>query len=115
VRVLLDDERLEIRLAPWEKALGLMGDISIRRQDIADVRVLEDGLGEAMGAGMKVGLRIPYVRFIARTISLDRAFLVRRGTPALSFTIHDGGRLQAVVVSTPRAGELAAELGGATG
>jgi len=35
----------------------------------------------ATHAGMKVGLRVPGVYYIARTIALDRAFIVRRGIP----------------------------------
>jgi hypothetical protein len=110
MRIELDADRLLIRLSPWERVLGLMGDISLPRRHIGSVRVIDDGVAEAMRAGMKAGLRIPYVRFVARTISLERAFIVRRGVPALAVSVEDGGRLREVVVSTPRASELAASL-----
>ena len=110
VRVLLTDATLEVRLARWEKALGLMRNLSIARADIGDVHVVEDPLREAMGTGIKVGLRVPWVYFVARTIGLDRAFIVRRGVPALSFAVANQGALRHVLVSTPDAHELAREL-----
>ena len=48
--------------------------------------------------------------FIARTIHLDEAFIVRRGIPALSFAVSGEGQLRRVLVSTPEAQELAAKL-----
>lgn len=112
MRIILDQERLEIRLAAWEKALGLMGDISVRREDISDVAVLDNGMREAMGSGLKAGLRLPWLRYVARTIALDEAFLVRRRIPTLAFSIADEGRLRRVLVSTPEAARIAAELTG---
>jgi hypothetical protein len=112
VRVILDPERLSIRLTAWEKALGLMGDISVQRSAISDVRVLDDGVREAMRSGLKAGLRVPWVRYVARTIALDEAFLVKRGVPTVAFSIADDGRLRRVLVSTPEAGEIARELTG---
>jgi hypothetical protein len=110
VRIILDPERLEIRLTAWEKALGLMGDISVRRADISDVEVLDDGVRAAMRSGLKAGLRLPWLRYVARTISLEEAFLVRRRVPTLAFSIADQGRLRRVLVSTPQAREIAAAL-----
>jgi hypothetical protein len=107
---MLGPERLEIRLTAWEKALGLMGDISVRREDISDVEVLDDGVREAMRSGLKAGLRIPWLRFVARTIALDEAFLVRRRVPTLAFSIADEGRLRRVLVSTPDATQIAEAL-----
>jgi hypothetical protein len=53
---------------------------------------------------------VPGVYYIARTIALDRAFIVRRGVPALSFAVRNQGALRRVLVSTPEASELAREL-----
>ena len=110
MRVVLTDDSLEIRLAIWEKALGLLRSIRVPRADVSDVHVVEDPVREAMQAGIKVGLRLPWVYFIARTIALDRAFIVRRGVPALSFAVRNQGNLERVLVSTPHARELAREL-----
>jgi hypothetical protein len=110
MRVLVSEEAVEVRLAPWQKALGLLGDIRVARTEVGDVHVVRDPIREAMGAGVKVGLRMPWLYFIARTIRLDEAFVVRRGVPALSFTVGDGGKLRRVLVSTPDAQELAREL-----
>jgi hypothetical protein len=110
MRLLLSDDTLEVRLAGWESALGLLRSIKVPRADVSDVGVVEDPLGEAMQAGIKVGLRLPWLLYVARTISLDTAFVVRRGVPGLSFAVRNQGRLRRVIVSTPAAHELARRL-----
>lgn len=99
-------------LAPWQRALGLMKDIHIAIADVSDVRVVDDPIGEVSGSGLKAGLRLPRLYYIARTIRLDRAFLVRRGVPALSFAVRNHEPLRSVLVSTLDARELAQRLGG---
>lgn len=96
--------------ASWEKALGLLGDIVVPRADIADVQVVQEPVRQAMSAGMKAGLRIPWLYFVARTIRLDQVFAVRRGVPALSFAVHNHDPLRHVLVSTPEAEALAHRL-----
>ncbi|HEV7161812.1 MAG TPA: hypothetical protein VGN25_01015, partial [Solirubrobacteraceae bacterium] len=80
------------------------------RTDISDVRVLAEPIGEAMGAGIKVGLRVPWLLFVARTIRLDQVFVVRRGVPGISFAVRNHGALQRVVLSTPQAEEIVHRL-----
>jgi hypothetical protein len=112
MRIQLTDETLEIRLSLWQKLLGLLGNISVRRADVSDVGVVEDPVRAAMDAGIKVGLRLPWFYYVARTIRLDQAFVVRRGVPALSFGVRNHGALQRVLVSTPDAEQLARRLHG---
>jgi hypothetical protein len=71
---------------------------------------VQEPIREAMGTGMKVGLRLPWLYFVARTIKLDQAFVVRRGVPALSFAVSDEGPLRRVLISTPEAEELVERL-----
>jgi hypothetical protein len=111
MRVQLSDRWLEIHLSPLEKALGLMRDITVSRCAIAEVRVLDEPLHEVMRVGLKVGLRLPWLYYVCRTIRLDQAWAVRRGVPALSFAVRDQGVLEHVTVSTPEARELAPQLG----
>jgi hypothetical protein len=110
VRIEVNEQAVEIRLSPWQKVLGLLGNITVARSEISDVHVVEEPLGEAIAAGMKAGLRVPGVIYVARTINLDQAFIVRRKVPALSFAVNGQGRLRRVLVSTPQAHELAAQL-----
>jgi hypothetical protein len=110
MRVRLDESSIQVLLSPWEKALGLMGNIIVPRSDVSDVRVVADPMSETIGTGLKVGLRLPRLRYIARTIRLDEAFLVRRRQPALSFAVRNQGPLTRVLVSTPDAAELAERL-----
>jgi hypothetical protein len=112
MRVHLSDDSLEVQLAWWEKVLGLLGNIRVARPDVSDVQVIENPVREAMGTGIKVGLRVPWLLYIARTIRLDEAFVVRRGVPGLSFTVRNHAPLRRVLVSTPEAAELARRLEG---
>jgi hypothetical protein len=110
VRVELTEETLEVRLSFWQKVLGLLGNISVARADVSDVEVVQDPVRAAMDTGIKVGLRLPWLYYVARTIHLDQAFIVRRGVPALSFAVRNKGALNRVLVSTPDARELARRL-----
>jgi hypothetical protein len=110
MRVHVSEDTVEVRLSPWEKALGLLGDITVSRADVSDVQVVQDPIREVMTTGLKAGLRVPWLYYVARTIRLDQAWLVRRGVPALSFSVRNKGALRRVVVSTPEAGTLARRL-----
>ena len=110
VRVRVTADSIEVVLARWEKILGLMRDIRVPLADVSDVRVVDDPIRETVGTGLKAGLRVPWLYYVARTIRLDRAFVVRRGVPALSFSVRDHAPLQQVLVSTPDARELAQRL-----
>lgn len=112
VRVHLSEEKIEIRLAPLEKVLGLLGNIRVPRSDVSDVKIVEDPLHDVMRAGLKVGLRLPWLYYVCRSIRLDQAWAVRRGVPALSFAIRNHGPLVHVTVSTRDAHELAQSLEG---
>jgi hypothetical protein len=111
MHVIVDDSSVQVRLRWWQRMLGLMRNIVVPLQDVADVHVVEDPIPEAMGSGLKVGLRLPWLYFVARTIRLDRAFVVRRGVPALAFAVQNQDPLRHVLVSTPDAHELARRLG----
>jgi hypothetical protein len=110
VRVHISEEKIEIRLSVAEKTLGLLGNISVPRTDVSDVQVLEDPLYEVMRSGLKVGLRLPWLYYVCRSIRLDRAWAVRRGVPALRFAVRNHGALEQVTVSSPDAHALAQRL-----
>jgi hypothetical protein len=110
MRINVTDDYVEVRLALWQKALGLMRNIRVARADVSDVRVVSDPVHEAMHSGIKVGLRLPWLLYVARTIRLDEAFVVRRRVPGLSFAVDNGTTLHRVLLSTPRADEIAQQL-----
>ena len=110
MRIVVNDETVEIHLSRWQKAFGLMRDIRLPREEIGDAEVVEEPLREAMHSGLKVGLRIPWFYFVARTIRLDRVFVVRRGIPALGFSVNNNSPLKRVLISTPEAERLAGLL-----
>jgi hypothetical protein len=111
VRIHITDASVEVLLSRWEKVLGLMRDIRVPRADVSDVRVVADPMAEAMGSGIKVGLRLPWLLYVARTIRLDQVFVVRRRTPGLSFAVANREPLRRVLLSTPEAEQLARRLG----
>ena len=111
MRVHISENEIEVRLAKSEKALGLMRNIKVARADVSDVRVLDDPLREVMRSGLKVGLRLPWLYYVCRSIRLDEAWAVRRGVSALSFAVRNQGALERVTVSTNDARELARRLG----
>jgi hypothetical protein len=110
MRVHVSEDAVEVLLSPWEKVLGLLGDIRVPRVDVSEVQVVEEPISEVMKTGLKAGLRLPWLYYVARTIRLDQAWLVRRNVPALSFAVRNKGALRRVVVSTPEAGALAQRL-----
>lgn len=110
VRVQVSEDSVEVLLARWEKVLGLLGNIKVPRADVSDVQVVREPIREVMRTGLKAGLRLPWLYYVARTIRLDEAWLVRRGMPALSFSVRNNGALRRVVVSTPEADALALRL-----
>jgi hypothetical protein len=110
VRVQVSEGAVEVLLSRWEKVLGLLGDIAVPRADVSDVRVLEEPMRDVLRTGLKAGLRLPWLYYVARTIRLDEAWVVRRGVPALSFSVRNHGALRRVVVSTPEAQALARQL-----
>jgi hypothetical protein len=113
MRLEISDDHVEVRLARWEKILGLMGDIRVPRAAVADVRVVENPMREVLRTGLKVGLRLPGLYYVARSIKLDRAWVLRRGTGAVSFAVEDGGVLRQVLVSARDAEAVAKQLGSA--
>jgi hypothetical protein len=112
MRVRLTEDSVEVLFAPWEKALGLLGNVKVARTDVSEVQVVAEPLREVMSAGIKAGLRLPWLCYVARTIRLDQVFAVRRGVPALSFAVRNHGALRRVLVSTPEAEALARQLRG---
>jgi hypothetical protein len=110
MHVRVTDDSIEVLLSRWEKIVGLMKDLRFPLADLADVRVVESPMREVRGTGLKAGLRLPGVYFVARTIRLDQAIVLKRGLPALSFSVRDHPPLERVLVSTPDAKELARRI-----
>jgi hypothetical protein len=110
MRVVIDERFVRVELSPWERVLGLMRNVAVPLADVSEVCVVADPVREAMGSGMKVGLRLPWLMYVARTLRLDQVFVVRRGVPALSFAVRDHGNLRRVLVSTGQAEVLADRL-----
>jgi hypothetical protein len=111
VRVEISDDAVEILLSRREKVLGLLGNIRVPLRYVGDVQVLAEPLRGVMRSGLMVGLRLPWLYYVARTMRLDEVWIVRRGVPAVSFSVQDGGTLKRVVLSTPEAEALARRLG----
>lgn len=110
MRVRVTEDTVEVQLSRWQKILGLMRSITVPIADVSEVRIVEDPFSETKGTGLKAGLRLPRLYYVARTIGLDQAFLVRRGVPAISFAVRNQDPLKRVLASTPEAEQLARRL-----
>jgi hypothetical protein len=110
VRVEIGPAEVVVRLAWWQKLLGLMRDIHIPLRDVERAEQVDGAVGLVARAGIKVGLRVPALYYAARSLRLDEAFVVRRGGPALSISLGGESHLRRVLVSTSAAGELAREI-----
>jgi hypothetical protein len=105
-------DSLIIRLTPLEKLLGLVRDQVVPRAAVEHVEAVPDGLAAASGLRAP-GLALPGRRKIGtwRGGGLKRFVCVRGGEPALKVTIS-GSRFDELVVSTPDADSIAAQLRG---
>lgn len=110
MRVRVTEDSVEVRLLLWQKILGLMKSVAVPIADVSDVRIVENPFSEIKGTGLKAGLRLPRLYYVARTIGLDQVFLVRRGVPAISFAVRNQDPLKRVLASTPEAEQLARRL-----
>jgi hypothetical protein len=112
MRIRVTDDTVEVLLSRWQKVLGLMRDIRVPRTQVSDVEVVQEPVREAMGTGIKVGLRLPWLCYVARTIRLDHVFIVTRRVPALAFSVSGEGPLERVMLSTREAEQIASRLRG---
>ena len=110
MRVHLTEDSLEVLFAPWEKALGLLGNIIVPRADMSR----RQGCAGARARGDErrdEGRSAPALALLRRPHDPPRpGFAVRRGVPALSFAVRNHDRLRHVLVSTPEAEALARRL-----
>ena len=103
-------DSLEVRLDPWEKVLGLLGNLRVPRSAVSDVEVVADGLGAP--AGMRApGLALPGRIKLGtwRRRGSTQYVAVRAGEPALRVTLT-GQRYDSLLLGTPDANELAGKL-----
>jgi hypothetical protein len=106
----LTTDTLHIHLSLAEKIGALHGDLHVPRSAIQAVAVIEDGLSAARGIRAP-GVAIPGRLKIGTWRSYDQScfVLIRRGQPTLHLTLH-GQTIDAVLISTPEAGDLAAQF-----
>ena len=103
---------LEVRLSPFEKLFGRVRDQVVPTAAVTDVQVVPDGLVAATGLRAP-GLALPGRRKVGtwRGRGVTRFVCVRRGEPALRIAVS-GSRFDELVVSTPDADAVAAQLRG---
>ncbi|WP_238007500.1 hypothetical protein KZZ52_18820 [Dactylosporangium sp. AC04546] len=106
----VNSEFLTVELTTAEHALALHGDLRIPLADVTGVELLPDGYRAAHGLRAP-GMRIPGRRLIGTMWSrTGREFAdVRSGEPAVRVTLRNQP-WASVLVSTPQAAELAADL-----
>ena len=108
--LVLTDDRVDVRFTTTEKVMGLVRDVSVPRAAVVDAAVVQSWREVR---GMRVGLGLPRTRLIGTWRWKGHRQLVdlRRGVPAIRVTLRES-RYDELVVSTPDAAALVAELGG---
>lgn len=106
-----DGDWLRVALTSREKIAGLHGNIEVPLDDVRDVRLEPDPIGAVQGL-RGPGLAIPGRRKIGTWRGRGRrSFIVaRRGVPAVRISLT-GTRHDELLVSTPDAKRIAAEIG----
>jgi hypothetical protein len=106
----VDAEFLTIKLSAAEHLLSFHGDVRVPRAAITDVELLADGYTAVHGIRAP-GFQIPGRRLVAtmRSHTGSEFVAVRGAEPAVRVTLRDQPWV-AVIVSSPRAADLAAQL-----
>jgi hypothetical protein len=108
--VSMSDGRLTVRLRPWERVAGLLGDLDVPVTSVETADAVADGT-QALTGVRAPGLAWPGGPRIGtwRGRGATRWVAVRPRQPALRLRLR-GERYDEVLVSTPDAERLAAEL-----
>jgi hypothetical protein len=106
----LTADTVHIHLSLAEKIGALHGDLHVPRSAIQTVAVIADGLSATRGIRAP-GVAIPKRLKIGTWRTRDQScfVLIRRGQPTLHLRLH-GQTIDAVLISTPDAGDLAAQF-----
>lgn len=109
-QVSLSDGRLTVRLRPWERIAGLLGDLDLPLTSVAAADAVPDGARAVQGVRAP-GLAWPGGPRIGtwRGRGATRYVAVRPKQPALRLRLR-GERYDEVLVSTPEAERLAGAL-----
>ena len=68
-----------------------------------------------MTLSMKVGLRLPWLCYVADSLRFDQLIVVRRHEPGLTFSVRNRRLLRRVLLSAANAREIVERLGAAAG
>ena len=100
-RVEVDTDRVRVRFSPTEKALGLVGDLTVPRSAVRSAHLLTSWREVR---GWRVGLGVPRGRMVGtwRWRGHRQLVSLERGLPAVGLELT-GARYDEVLVSTPEA------------
>ncbi len=109
-QVSLSDGRLTVRLRPWERIAGLLGDLDVPLTSVSAAEAVPDGTRALQGVRAP-GLAWPGGPRIGtwRGRGATRYVALRPHEPALRLQLR-GERYDEVLVSTPEAARLAGAL-----
>lgn len=104
------DDTLQVRLTPFEKIAGLLGDLDVPLSAVRAATAVPDGARAVRGLRAP-GLAVPGWRRIGtwRGRRAKRYVVVRSGKPALHLRLS-GARYDELIVTTSRARDLADRL-----
>lgn len=110
-RIAIVGQRLTLRFTRAEKVLGILRDLDVPLDRVVSAEPLRESWWRAV-RGWRVGLGLPRVRLLGTWRWRGHRQLVdlRRGRPALRLTLAAGSAYHEVLVSSPHADHLLAQL-----
>jgi hypothetical protein len=103
--------RLQLQFSRAEKVLGLLRDLDVPLDGIESADSLRESWWRAV-RGWRVGFSLPRFRLLGTWRKRRQRQLVdlRRGQPSLRLTLREGAAYDEVLVSSPRADDVLAQL-----
>lgn len=110
-RLMIVDGRLRLRFSRAEKAIGILRDLDVALDRVGSADSLHESWWRAV-RGWRVGLGLPRVRLLGtwRTRGHRQLVDLRRGQPSLRLVLREGSPYDEILVSSPRADEVLAQL-----
>ena len=110
-RLTIVDQRLCLRFSRTEKVLGILRDLDVPLDRVVSADPLRESWWRVV-RGWRVGLSLPGVRLLGtwRSRGLRQLVDLRRGQPSLRLALREGSSYDEVLVSSPQADDVLAQL-----
>jgi len=110
-RFTVADQRLSLRFSRAEKVMGILRDLDVPLDRVVSAEPPRESWWRVV-RGWRLGFSLPRVRLLGtwRTRGLRQLVDLRRGQPSPRLTLREGSAFAEVLVSSPQADHLLAQL-----